>query len=174
MFPWRKDRPPTPVFLGFSGGLDDKESICNAGDLGSILVFGRSPEGGHGNPFQYPCLENPHGQRSLVGYRSWHHKKSDTTEWQSTAQGNLYFRLMFGVGFFCLFVCLFVCFGQFHLKTSQRKKSKEQSFSPGHFACWRQVSSYIYTHNWAFIKNTSLPIMGLNQLRGKGIVVIYY
>jgi len=26
-----------------------------------------SPGGGHGNPLQYSCLENPHGQRSLVG-----------------------------------------------------------------------------------------------------------
>ena len=28
---------------------------------------GRSPGGGHGNPLQYPCLENAHGQRSLTG-----------------------------------------------------------------------------------------------------------
>ena len=28
-------------------------------DLGSILGLGRSPEGGHGNPFQYSCLEKP-------------------------------------------------------------------------------------------------------------------
>ena len=28
-------------------------------DLDLILGLGRSPEGGHGNPFQYPCLENP-------------------------------------------------------------------------------------------------------------------
>ena len=27
------------------------------------------PGGGHGNPLQYSCLENPHGQRSLVGRR---------------------------------------------------------------------------------------------------------
>ena len=27
--------------------------------------------GGRGNPFQYSCLENPHGQRSLVGYSQW-------------------------------------------------------------------------------------------------------
>ena len=27
-----------------------------------------SPGGGHGNPLQYSCLENPHGQRSLAGY----------------------------------------------------------------------------------------------------------
>ena len=29
-----------------------------AGDLGSIPGLGRSPGGGHGNPPQYPCLEN--------------------------------------------------------------------------------------------------------------------
>ena len=32
--PWRKDRLPTLVFLGFPSGLDNKESACNAGDLG--------------------------------------------------------------------------------------------------------------------------------------------
>ena len=52
---------------GFSGGLDDKESACNAGDLGLILGLGRSPRGEHGNPLQYSCLENPHGQRGLAG-----------------------------------------------------------------------------------------------------------
>ena len=34
----------------------------------------------HGNPLQYSCLENPHGQRSLVGYSPWGYKESDTTE----------------------------------------------------------------------------------------------
>ena len=33
-----------------------------------ILVLGRSPGGGHGKPFQYSCLEDPHGQRSLAVY----------------------------------------------------------------------------------------------------------
>ena len=28
-------------------------------DLGSLPGWGRSPRGGHGNPFQYSCLENP-------------------------------------------------------------------------------------------------------------------
>ena len=53
---------------GFLGGSDGKESACNAGDLGSIPGLGRSPRGGHGNPLQYSCLENPHGQKSLAGY----------------------------------------------------------------------------------------------------------
>jgi len=39
-FPWRRDSLPTPVFLGFPGGSDSKESTCNAGDLGSIPGLG--------------------------------------------------------------------------------------------------------------------------------------
>ena len=35
-------------------------------DTGSIPGSGRFPAGEHGNPLQYSCLENPHGQRSLV------------------------------------------------------------------------------------------------------------
>ena len=49
-------------------------------DTGSIPGSGRSPRGGHGNPLQYSCLENPHGQRSLEGYSPWDHKESDTVE----------------------------------------------------------------------------------------------
>ena len=49
----------SPWLLGFSGDSDGKESICNAGDLGSIPGLGRSPGGRNGNPLQYSCLENP-------------------------------------------------------------------------------------------------------------------
>ena len=72
--------------MGFSGGSDGKESTCNVGDLSSIPGLERSPDGGHGNPTEYSCLENPHGQRSLVGYYPWDHKESDMSEQLSTAQ----------------------------------------------------------------------------------------
>ena len=62
-----------------------KESACSMGDLGSIFGLGRSPGGGHGNPLQYSCLENPHGQRSLVNCSPWGRKELDTTELLSTA-----------------------------------------------------------------------------------------
>ena len=68
------------VFMGFPGGSDGEESACNVGDLGSIPGLGRSPGGGHGNPLQYSCLENPQGQRSLAGYSPWGSKELDTTE----------------------------------------------------------------------------------------------
>ena len=68
------------IFLGFPGGSGNKESSYNMRDLDSSTGLGRSPRGGHGNPFQYICLENPHGQRSLVGYRPLSHKESDRTE----------------------------------------------------------------------------------------------
>ena len=49
-------------------------------DKGSIPGSGSSLGGGHGNPLQHSCMENPHGHRSLMGYRSWGHKELDTTE----------------------------------------------------------------------------------------------
>ena len=52
----------------FPGGSVGKESACNAEDAGSIPRSGRSPGGGHSNPLQHSCLENPHGQRNLVGH----------------------------------------------------------------------------------------------------------
>ena len=39
-----------------------KNLLANAGevrDTGLIPVLGSSPGGGHGNPLQYSCLENP-------------------------------------------------------------------------------------------------------------------
>ena len=38
---------------------DGKESACNARDLCSISGLEKFPGGGHGNPLQYSCLENP-------------------------------------------------------------------------------------------------------------------
>ena len=60
-----------------------KNLPANAGDTrDSSLIPGqaRSPGGGQGNPLQYSCLENPHGQRSLEGYSQWGRKESDMTE----------------------------------------------------------------------------------------------
>ena len=49
---WRRDRLPTPVFLGF------QESAYNAEDLSLIPGLGRSPGEGKGYPLQYSGLEN--------------------------------------------------------------------------------------------------------------------
>ena len=64
--------------MGFPGGSEGKESACNAGWFG--------PCGGK-IPWRREWLPTPvflpgelQGQRSLVGYSSWGHKKSDTTE----------------------------------------------------------------------------------------------
>ena len=50
--PWRRERLPTPLFLGFLCGSAGKESACNAGDLGSSGLE-RSPGEGIGYPLQY-------------------------------------------------------------------------------------------------------------------------
>ena len=71
-------------FQHFPGGSDSKGSACSEGNRGWISGLERSPGGGHGNPLQYSCLENPHGQRSLAGYSPWGLKELDTTERLST------------------------------------------------------------------------------------------
>ena len=75
--------------MGLPGGSVGKESACSVGDPGSIPGLGISPGGGHGNPLQYSCLENPHGQRSLAGCSPRGHKESDTAK-HSTAQTHVY------------------------------------------------------------------------------------
>ena len=52
-------------------GSDSKESACNLRYLGLIPELGRYLGGEHDNPIQYSCLENLHGQRSLVSYSPW-------------------------------------------------------------------------------------------------------
>ena len=71
---WRRDRLPTPGFLGFPYGSVGKESACNVGDLASIPGLGRSPGEEKGYPLQYCGLENS------KDYSPWGHKELDTTE----------------------------------------------------------------------------------------------
>ena len=61
--------------VDFTGGLDGKESACNARDPGSILGPVRCLVEGNGNPLQYSCLKTPMNRRILTGYSSWGHKR---------------------------------------------------------------------------------------------------
>ena len=65
--------------LYLPGGSDGKESTFRLVDLGLIPGLGRSLGGGHANPLQYSCLENPHGQKSLEGYNAWESKELGST-----------------------------------------------------------------------------------------------
>ena len=95
---WRRDRLPTPVFLGFPCGSSGKAFPCNAGDLGSIPGLGRSPGEGKSYPLQRSGLENSvdyivhgvaksrtrlsdfHFTSLCIKVRSLSQKESDTTE----------------------------------------------------------------------------------------------
>ena len=64
-------QPTACISWASQAALVVKNLPANAGDVrdvGLVPGAGRSPGGGHGNPLQYSCLENPHGQGSLVGY----------------------------------------------------------------------------------------------------------
>ena len=75
-FPWRRDRLPTLVFLGFPCGSDGKESACNVGDLGLIPGLGRSSGGGHGTPVfllvESSSTEEPGGLQFMGSQRVRH------------------------------------------------------------------------------------------------------
>ena len=64
--------------MGIPRWLSNKESTCQCGRAGFDPWVGKIPGGGNGNPLQYSCLENSHGQRSLVGYSPWGRKESVT------------------------------------------------------------------------------------------------
>ena len=64
----------------YHGGSYGKAFDHYAGDPGSVPGLGRSPGEGNGSPFQYSCLEYPHGRKSLVDYSLWGHKESETTK----------------------------------------------------------------------------------------------
>ena len=52
----------------------------DARDVGSIPGLGRFPGGGHGNPLQYSCLENPRDREAWQTIVHGGHKELDTTE----------------------------------------------------------------------------------------------
>ena len=64
---------------GFPDGSVVKNLSANAGDLSSIPGSERSPGGGHGNPLQNSCLENPMDRRAwqasvhgVAKSQTWH------------------------------------------------------------------------------------------------------
>ena len=65
------------ITMGFPGGSDGKESACNARDVGSIPVSGRSPGEGNGNhssilAWGIPWTEEPGGLQSMGSQRVGH------------------------------------------------------------------------------------------------------
>ena len=72
---------------GCSGGTVLKDPPVNAKDVGLIPGSGKSPGRGNGNPLQYSCLENPHGQKSLVGLQPM---GSQSGTWLVTKQQGIY------------------------------------------------------------------------------------
>ena len=84
-----RQRPRQPLSLlmswsedlgDFPGGSDGKEPTCQSRRRRSIPELERSPGGGHGNPLQYSCLENPVDRGAWRGYIPWRHREPDMTE----------------------------------------------------------------------------------------------
>ena len=80
----------SPSTWDFPGGSVIKNSPANAGDVGLIPGSGRSPGGGHGNPLQYSCLENPMDRGAWWAIVQWVAKELDTTWWLSLPAPSTY------------------------------------------------------------------------------------
>ena len=77
--------------MSYHGGSVGKESACNAGDAGLTPGLGRCPGGGHGNPLQYSCVENPmDGGAWRAQWSPWGHSQTWLSNWtqQSTMRGH--------------------------------------------------------------------------------------
>ena len=73
---WRRDRLPTPVFLGFPGGSAGKESACSeCGRPGIDPWVGKTPWTRERIPTPVFWSGESHGL-----YSPWGHKDWDTTE----------------------------------------------------------------------------------------------
>ena len=110
------------------GSSDSKESACSAGGL--ISGSGRSPGGGHGNPLQYSCLENP----------------MDREAWQATVHGVAKSQTQLSDKRFH-FHCLQLCFsGRYVWLLALICKLYFVSACARHQAGWLAVVSLIPSH----------------------------
>ena len=166
--------------MGLKAGLwlwlpwwwDSKETTCNMGDLGSVPGWGRSPGGGHGNPLQYSCMENPmdrgalwaHGAaKSRTQLRNFHF-------WLWVLSGEYFFSPLisrvatyyksfhaFLRKFVCLFVSFVLCFFFVCFFAAQHY---HVSVAFSYFRClcvWRVVFplAHLQVDPWFFTMNLS-------------------
>ena len=133
---------------------------------------GRFPGGGNGNPLQYSCWENPHGQRSLVGYSLWSHKKSDITEYAGTHPNNRMNSLVSQSSWLCFSLGTEKCpgfwEGQWGGVTCGAKETLEPIFYWEEFRSLEIVlgsSAFFYDYNlfwyigFLFISNTEMSFL---------------
>ena len=71
-------------WLGFPGGSDNKESVYNVRDLGSIPKSRRPTGEGNSNPLQYSCLEDSMHRGAWKAIVHGGAKNQTTTEHQHT------------------------------------------------------------------------------------------
>ena len=142
LFPWAYSQGFIWTFVslssvtGLPGSLNGKESACNARDLGSIPVSGRSPGEGHGNPLQYSCLEN----------------QMDRRAWWATVHGVAMSRTWLKTNTFTFFQCcnnvfkITTCFLTVHFSCSVMSDSLQPHGLQHTRLLYHQLPEFTQTH----------------------------
>ena len=121
-------------------GSAGEEPASKAGDQGIHPGLGRSPGGGHGNPLQYSCLENPM-DRGAWWNGLWGHKELDITEVTEHSYIHTYI---------CLFICLTApSLGLWNLRHMESLVAGVRFFYFLFLKLWHMRSSSL-TRNWAW------------------------
>ena len=123
------------------GGSNGKESTCNAGDPGSILVFGRSPGEENGYSLQYSYLENSIDRR---GWRARLHGVTKSRTWLSDRHFH------FSVSYENWDPCLdFLLNQMFKMRRLNFYRSQEPVLLPYIATCpWRdEVPEFLYSRS---------------------------
>ena len=99
-----------PLHIGFQWGslASGKEPACQCRDVrdrGLVLGSGRSPEGTHGNPLQYSCLENPMDRGAWWVRVHGGHTESDTPEAMHVAPTCAIWKVKVELQFRCFCFC---------------------------------------------------------------------
>ena len=124
-----------------------KDSLANAGDTRDTVLIpglGRSPGGRKGNPLQYSCLENPHGQGSLVGYSPWGCKESNTMAGLST-HTHIQYRLKQSSACIYWLSCLRCTINLFFLPLQQTRWCVKQAGQ-----VWNQIDLFLFRFCWTW------------------------
>ena len=158
---WLEQKLVLPLWeMGLPRWLSGRESACDIGDESSVPGWGRSPEGGNGNPLQYSCLENPMDREvwwATVRGVAKSQTKVNTQHWQTDRLWTTVLRLL------KIYKQNYHMLQQFYSSVYLEKISTNLR---------RYMNPNVYSSNIYNSQETEATQMSINRWVGKDVVYI--